>query len=134
MEGSVSLLERGCREEGNLNESVGLAWGQKYWFALMVFNIQHPCVCVCVCSVASTSLRPHGLWPTRLLYPWNFQARILERVAISYSRESSHLRDQTHIPVSLALADRFFTTEPPGTPFQHTERYRNKQRSKCIFM
>ena len=24
------------------------------------------------CSVASDSLRPHGLWPTRILSPWDF--------------------------------------------------------------
>ena len=32
------------------------------------------CVCVCVCvshSVASNSLRSHGLWPARLLCSWN---------------------------------------------------------------
>ena len=36
------------------------------------------CVCVCVCvyavlvtSVVSDSLRPHGLWPTRPLCPWD---------------------------------------------------------------
>ena len=28
------------------------------------------CVCVCVC-VKSDCLRPHGLWPTRLLCPWD---------------------------------------------------------------
>ena len=34
------------------------------------------CVCVCVCvyvshSVLSDSMQPHGLWPTRLLCPWD---------------------------------------------------------------
>ena len=30
------------------------------------------CVCVCVShSVVSDSLQPHGLWPTKLLCPWN---------------------------------------------------------------
>ena len=38
------------------------------------------------------------------------QARILEQVAISFSRRYSWLR-------ALALAGRFFTTEPPGKPF-----------------
>ena len=41
------------------------------------------CVCVCVCtrthacahSVISGSLRPHGLWPTRLLCPWDFPVK-----------------------------------------------------------
>ena len=33
------------------------------------------CVCVCVCmhSVMSDSLRPHGLYPTRLLYIVNLE-------------------------------------------------------------
>ena len=31
-----------------------------------------------------SALRPHGLWPTRPLRPWDFQARILEWVAISF--------------------------------------------------
>ena len=40
-----------------------------------------------------------------------FQARILEWVAISFSRESSQPGIK---PLSLALAGGFFTTEPPG--------------------
>jgi len=42
-----------------------------------------------------------------------FQARILEWVAIAYSRGSSLPGDQ---PVSPALAGRFYTTVPPGKP------------------
>ena len=45
------------------------------------------------------------------------QARIPEWVAISLSRGSSQLRDQTHISVSPALTAVFFTTEPPGKPY-----------------
>ena len=41
------------------------------------------------------------------------QARILDWVAISFSRRSSRLRDQTHIS---RLEGRFFTTKPPGKP------------------
>ena len=41
------------------------------------------------------------------------QARILEWVAISFSRGSSLHRDQTHVP---ALASKFFTSEAPGSP------------------
>ena len=40
-------------------------------------------------SVVSDCLSPHGLKPTRLLCPWNFPARILEWVAIPFSRETS---------------------------------------------
>ena len=36
-------------------------------------------------SVVPDSLRLHGLQPTRLLCPWDFQARILEWVAVSFS-------------------------------------------------
>ena len=51
------------------------------------------------------------------------QTRILEWVAISFSRGSSQgwmepmSRDKTHNP---ALAGRFFTTEPPGKPYKRT--------------
>ena len=39
---------------------------------------------VCISySVMSDSLRPHGLYPTRLLCPWILQARILEWVAMT---------------------------------------------------
>ena len=41
------------------------------------------------------------------------QARILEWVAISFSKESSWPRNQIHIS---CMAGRFFTTEPPGKP------------------
>ena len=47
------------------------------------------CVCVLGCSVMSDSLQLHGLQTTRLLVHGIFQARILEWVAISYSRGSS---------------------------------------------
>ena len=40
-------------------------------------------------------------------------ARILEWIALSFSRGSSQPRGQTHIS---CLAVRFFTTEPPGNP------------------
>ena len=40
------------------------------------------------------------------------QARILEWVAISFSRGSSWPRDRTHV---FCIGRRFFTTEPPGT-------------------
>ena len=45
---------------------------------------------------------------------WIFQARILEWVAISASKESSWLRDRTGISGVSCIVGRFFTTEPPG--------------------
>ena len=43
---------------------------------------------------------------SRLLCPWNSQARILEWVAISSSRGSSQPRDRTHVSY---ITGRFFT-------------------------
>ena len=79
------------------------------------------CVCVCVCVCVRMHIITKlclTLWDPRDCSPPNssvwgiFQARILEQIAISYSRESSRSWDQTHIPVTLALAGRHFTTEP----------------------
>ena len=53
------------------------------------------------CSVMSHPLRPHGLYR-----PWILQARILEWVAIPFSRGSSQPRDQTQVS---HIAGGFFT-------------------------
>ena len=45
-----------------------------------------------------------------------FEARILQQVAISYSRGSSQLGIKPTSPVSPALTGKFFTTEPHGKP------------------
>ena len=53
-------------------------------------------VCVCVHAKSPQScltVRPHGLQPTRLLCPWDSQARILEWVAMPSFRGSSQPRD-----------------------------------------
>ena len=44
------------------------------------------------------------------------QTRILEWVAISYSKGSSQPRDWTLLSCGSCIAGRFFTTEPPGKP------------------
>ena len=66
------------------------------------WSVAKSCLALCDpmdCSCVGSSV--HGiLW-----------ARILEWVAISYSKGSSQPRDQTHV-----LAGGFFTTEPPGKP------------------
>ena len=46
-----------------------------------------------------------------------YQARILEWVAISCSRDLLQSRDQTCVSCVLVLADRFFTIELPWEPF-----------------
>ena len=72
--------------------------------------------CVLSHSVCPALLKPRGLYSARFLYPWNFQARILEWVAISYSWD---LPDPGIEPMSLgspALAGGFFPTIPSGKP------------------
>ena len=49
-------------------------------------------------------------------------AIILEWVAISSSSGSSQSRDRTLSPVSLALANRFFSTVPPGKPIRYSSK------------
>ena len=82
-----------------------------------------PSGCVLSCSVVPHSLQPHGLYPTRLSIHGILQARILEWVAISSSRDLPNPGVEPASPVFPALADRFFvffffffTTEPLRLP------------------
>ena len=71
----------------------------------MLFTQSCPTLCnLKDCSLQVSSV--HGM----------FQTRILEWVAISYSKGSSQYRNELASPVSPALASRFFTTVPPGKP------------------
>ena len=66
-----------------------------------LFSCPHACVTLCNpmnCNLPGSSV--HGI----------FQARILEWVAISYSRGSSWPRDGTHVPCVSWLASGIFTT------------------------
>ena len=62
--------------------------------------------CVSLCD-------PMDCTPPDSSVPGVSHARIVEWVAISYSRGSSQARDWNHIS---CVAGRFFTTEPPGKP------------------
>ena len=84
---------------------------------------QYRCVCVCVCVcvhlVISDSLWPMNFRPQDSSVHGIFQTRILEWVAISYSRGWSQSRDGTRLHIS-SIAGEFLTTR------HHTEspRYR----------
>ena len=68
------------------------------------------------CTVMSDSLQPHGLQPARLLCPWDFPARILEREVLSPPPEDlpyPRIKQSLEAP---ALAVRLFTTEPLKCP------------------
>ena len=60
------------------------------------------------CSVVSNSLQPHGLYNPLIL-----QARLLEWVALSFSRGSSQISDRTQIS---HIAGRFFISWATGKP------------------
>ena len=80
---------------------------QEPWVSESESELSQSCPKLCDpmdCNLPGSSI--HGI----------FQARILQWVAFSYSRESSPPTDRTHISVSPALAGRFFTTAPPGQP------------------
>ena len=61
-------------------------------------------------TVLSDSLWPHGPSSARLLVHGNLQARILDWVAIPFSRGSSRSRDQTQVS---CMEGRFFTSKLP---------------------
>ena len=71
-------------------------------------------------SVVSDSLGPHGLQPTRFLCPWDFPARILEWVAISFSRRSFRPRDWTWVS---HIVGRRFTIWATGKVLKDPEMY-----------
>ena len=78
------------------------------------------------CWLVAKSCVPFFLWP-RDFCPWISQTRILEWVAIPFSRGSSWPRDWTHIScVRQALAGGFFTAALQGkpTPFLETRKWK----------
>ena len=84
-------------------------------------NGQRPVlVCACVCSVAQLCVTLCGLMdcsPRGSSVHGILQARILEWVAISSSRETSWPRDQTSTSWVSCIAGRFFTSGPSGKPY-----------------
>ena len=75
------------------------------------------CVCVCVCVCVPSCLTLGGARsssPPGSSVHGISQTRILERVAISFSRGSSRSRIEPKSPASPAMAGRFFTTASPG--------------------
>ena len=70
-------------------------------------------------SVMSNSYGPMDCNPPGSSVHGILQARILEWVAISYSRGSSRPRDRPMSPVSPAMAGGLFTTAPPRDPKEY---------------
>ena len=115
---------------------MALFWGdQPSWFALSPLHgtcsayRKSKKVKVKLLSYVQLFVTP-GLEPTRLLCPGILQARILEWVAISFSRGSSRPRDQT--PVS-CIAGRCFTLWATGEAHLQESTNQTKMNwSSCL--
>ena len=68
------------------------------------------------CNVGTTLFNPMDCSPPGSSVHGIFQARVLEWVAISFSRGSSQPRDRTW--VSCIVGRCFLPSEPPGKPMQ----------------
>ena len=78
------------------------------------------CVCMSSCSfLFETHCDPMNCSPPGSSVHGILQARIVERVAIPFSREYSQPRIKPMSPASPAMAGRFFTAAPPGKPNAH---------------
>ena len=64
-----------------------------------------------VCLVVSDSLRPHGLWPARLICPWDFLGKIIG-VGYHFLLHGIFLIQEAMSPVSTALQANSLSTEP----------------------
>ena len=85
----------------------------KSWLETYSALLCNPSLCFYLVTKSSpTPCDPMDHSPPGSCVHWIFQARIMEWVAISFSRGSSQPRYQTHVS---CLAGRFFTTEPPGS-------------------
>ena len=74
---------------------------------------------VLACAQLSECVPPGELQPARLPGPGPLQARVLEWLAVPFSRGSSRPRDRTCVsPVCPAPVSKLFTTVPPGKPKQ----------------
>jgi len=73
----------------------------------------------CALSHVRLFVTPRDHSPLSFYVHGIFQIRILEWVAVPSSRESSQPRDRTQVS---CIADRLFTTEPPGKPYIEEDR------------
>ena len=98
MKGFFFFLHVGIRMLGSYEQSRFMHWWKNQ--LPLPFSSKTLCVCVCVCSVSlscPTLCHSMDCSPPASLVHGILQTRILEWVAISYSRRSSPPRDWTHI-------------------------------------
>ena len=89
-------------------------------FSHFVKFLLSTCLCECMCDQSCLTLQPYGWYepngrPGSCVHEI-FQARILDLVASSSSRDIPNTQIELRSLVSPALAGRFFTIVPPGSP------------------
>ena len=104
------------------------------WVSVRPSSYLYYCCCSLAAKLCTTLCSAIDCSPPGSSVHGIFQARILEWVAISFSRGSFQPRNQTHVS---CLAGRFFTTEPPGKPsylystiFKKGESWHSIQRQR----
>ena len=73
------------------------------------------CIACSVAQSCPTFCNPYGLWPARLLCPWDSPGKTTG-VDCHFLIQGIFLTHVWMEPKSPALADGFFTAEPPGKP------------------
>ena len=68
------------------------------------------------CSIVANSLQLHGVWPIRLLCPWNSPGK-------NTFNSPGDLSDPRIKPRFLTLQADFLPSEPPGKPKIHFTKY-----------
>ena len=103
---SVIWKLRSCKQSKKKKKKANSAWWVNAGHRVMTR------VCMLSCPVVSSSLCPMDCSPPGFSVPGIFQARILEWVAIPFSRD---LPDPGIEHVPPVLAGRFVTNEPPAS-------------------
>ena len=99
----MDVLEKNKQVRGGLWFSDYCCWGV-LWFVYFLLKLPLTCVCVCVCVCTQSLQSGLTLWDPMDCSQPGFSlhgillVRMLEGVAISYSRGSSWLKDWTCVP------------------------------------
>ena len=78
------------------------------------------------------TLQPCGLYPARLLCPWDSPGKNKVMGCLPSSRGSFQPRDQTRISYGSCIAGRFFTAEPPGKPGNKSRKVKSLSRVRLF--
>ena len=101
-----------------------------------LYSGEQECVCAKSLQLCPTLCDPMDCNPPGSSVHGILQARLLEWVAMPFSRESSRPRDRTHVSCGSCIAGAFFTAEPLGKPGNKRVLFKlpgNRWVVLCIF-